>query len=292
MKKLLLIFALIAFVFSNANAQIPEFGLRVKFFRDTATSPNKTIAFGYDPTAADTLEDNGKKPPNYKWYPDLGGEQDAPPGGLDWDFRLSGAFIGRYSDLPSGSLVDIRKKPTGPSFRLQFEIDMIENDLTNVHLEWDNTSIPAIVKHILLASNQDTLHPRLDMKTTSSFSFSRRDSIEHYGSMILTLYYNSDPADVAVSALLTSEQLSIYPNPMDSRSKLHFFATADSRLTLSAYDITGKKVFERRIDALAGDNDVAIGTEDLSSRTGVYLFRLTGNMSGKPFTRSANGIVR
>src|SRR5438874_8644112 len=81
-----------------------EFGLKVQFFRNTDNTPVKTIAFGYDPNASDTLE--GPQ----SWFPGLGGEQLAPPVGFDWDFRVSGNYIRRFADLGEGSYVDIRKK--------------------------------------------------------------------------------------------------------------------------------------------------------------------------------------
>jgi hypothetical protein len=286
MKKLFLSFFLMVPAFASGNAQVPEFALKVKFFRDVATTSNKTIAFGFDANASDTLE--GPQ----KWLPDLGGEQLAPPAGFDWDFRLTGNFIGRISDLQGGSYVDIRKKPNDMGFILLFEMDMIENDFTKARIEWDNSSIPAKIKHIMIASNQDPFHPRLDMKNTSSFDFPSRDSIQYYGSMVVKLYYNQEPADVRSQVNISSDEFTLYPNPMDSRSKLHFFAKDDSRMTLSAYDVTGRKVFERMISAHAGENTIDLGRDDISAHSGVYLIRLSGIEGGKSFEKSTTIIVR
>ena len=286
MKTQIFTLALFFAVFGIADAQVPEFGLKVKFFRENATVPNKTVAFGFDATASDTLEGS------QKWFPELSGEQFAPPAGFDWDFRMAGTWIARYSDLQTGSYVDIRKKPNDTSFMLLFELDMIENDFTTAHIEWDNLSIPSKITHIILESYHPPFVPRLDMKNTSSFAFSSRDSIQFYGSMLIKVYYNQEPAAVKDRYGNSPDKFTLYPNPMDSKSKMHFISNKDSRLIISAYDIAGRKMLERTVDAQTGENEFEFNRGDFAAHSGIYLIRFHEVGSGKQLDRYTTLIVR
>jgi hypothetical protein len=134
------------------------------------------------------------------------------------------------------------------------------------------------------------------MKSASSFVFPLTDSgADLYSNMILTLYYNTtelEKAAVGSAGSNVDQSLSFIPNPLDNRSKLHFFVSESGRYTLSAYDITGKKVFERVANAIGGENIIELQRNDFSAHSGLYLIHLTGTEAGRSFTRSNTIIVR
>jgi hypothetical protein len=295
MKKYITLMFFLA-AFGIGKAQLPEFSLHVKLFINNDSA--RTVIFGYDPKASDSMV-YGKE----TWFSNefSGGEQVYPssqPG--DLDFRMAGYYINRpelYEDGNDGGPIDIRKKPALDSFTLKYEMDLaVVPGTTNAKLEWNPQAIPAIINRITLASYHFPDSLRLDLKKTSSFVLPLADSgTDLYSSMILTLYYNTVEivrAGVTSPSNISSDALTLYPNPMDSRSKLHFIMNTDSRITLSVYDITGRKVFERMTDATAGDNIIDLSKNDLSSHSGVYLIRMTGTESGKPFEKSSTIIVR
>ncbi len=297
MKKLFFFFVLIAISFGTGNAQLPEFSLHVKLFVNDDSA--RTVIFGYDPSASDSMVYRKES-----WFSGefAGGEQLYPPpySSEDLDFRMTGIWINRPELEINGSVggpIDIRKKPALDSFILKYEMDLqLVAGTTNAKIEWDPQTIPAIVNRITLASYHFPDSLRLDLKKTSSFTFPLIDSgTDLYSSMILTLYYNKVNivnSGVNSASPSSSPELTFYPNPMDSRSKLQFLAEDDSRLTLSAYDITGRKVFDRTINAHSGENTVDLGKEDLSSHSGAYLIRLSGMQGAKPFEKSTTIIVR
>ena len=289
MKKYISLFVLLA-AFSIAKAQQPEFSLPVKLVVNNDSV--RSIVFGYDPTASDATNEGPK------WLGDIypGGEQEYPSGQQgDLDFRMAGYYISR-PELLGGGPIDVRKKPSLDSFTLKYEMDLqVVPGTTNAKIEWNPQSIPAKINRITLASYHFPHTIRLDMKTQSSFVFPLKDSGESlYSSMILTLYYNTVEIEkLAVrSTGNISDELILYPNPMDSRSQLHFLLNEDSRITLSIYDITGKKVLNRIIDGTSGENTLDLWKNDLSSHAGVYLLKLSGIQKGKSLERSKTIIVR
>jgi len=295
MKKYVTLLVFLA-AFGVGKAQVPEFSLHVELFINNDSA--RTVIFGYDPTASDSMVYLKETWFSAEFPP--AGEQLLPPpfSTDDLDFRMTGNYINRPEleiDGSDGGPIDIRKKPALDSFTLKYEIDLqIVPGTTNAKLEWNAQAIPAIINRITLASYHFPDSLRLDMKNTSSFILPLIDSGGLYSSMILTLYYNTVEivkAGVNPAATSSPDELTLYPNPLDSRSKLHFIMNEDSRVTLSAYDITGKKVFERMIGAVSGENTIDLGRNDLSSHPGVYLFRLTGIENGKPFEKSSTIIV-
>lgn len=285
MKKLIVLFVLFAGI-SASHAQLPEFSLHVKLFVNNDFA--KTVIFGYDTAASDAMVYKKES-----WFSDefSGGEQEYPPGQPgDLDFRMFGAYIER-PELQDGGPIDIRKKPALDSFTLKYGIKLIVvHGTTNAKIVWNPDFIPPIIKHITLASYKFPSKIRLDMKNVSEFVIPLKDSGEElYSNMILTLYYNKeiDPPLNVVSAMALKDFF-LYPNPMDSRSKLHFTINGDSRLSLSVYDITGKKIYERFINAQEGNNAIDLSKNDFSSHPGVYLIRLNGDR----FEKSSTIIVR
>jgi hypothetical protein len=285
MKKLI-IASLYLSLWIAGNLFAQEFSLPVSIYVDSnAVIPNRTVVFGYDPTALDALE-------GQKWFPEYGGEQGLAPASGDFDFRLSGEFINRSSDLPDGSYVDIRKKPDTISFTLQYEIDMLVSLATNAKIKWNSASIPSIIQHITLSSALTPNKIRLDMKTTDSLVFPIRDSISYYRSMILTLYYNRDLQNAVSESSSHRSGFSVYPNPIDSYSKLHFYLNEGSHIELSIFDVIGKKVFDKTVDALAGENTIELSKNEFSSHPGIYLLRFSGLEKGSSFVKTQTLIVR
>lgn len=290
MKKYIALFVLLT-AFGDVKSQTPEFSLHVKLFVNNDSA--RTVVFGYDPAASDSMKYNKE---TWFWDEFPGGEQEYPSGQPgDLDFRMAGYYINR-PELQGGGPIDIRKKPLLDSFILKYEMDLqLLNGTTNARIEWNPQLIPAKINRITLASYHFPHTLRLDMKTQSSFIFPLKDSGESlYSSMILTLYYNTVELEKAAvkSAEALPDELTIYPNPLDSRSKLHFLMNEDSRVTLSIYDITGKKILDRVVDAFSGDNSLDLRRNELSSHAGVYLLRLTGTENGRSFERSKTIIVR
>lgn len=289
MKKFIVFFVLLA-AFSTSKSQTPEFSLHAKLYVNNVLV--KTVIFGYDPSASDSML--YRKEP---WFSDefTGGEQLYPPGQSgDLDFRMSGFYVGRPElglDGSDGGPIDIRNKPARDTFSLKYGIECnLVHGTTNAKIVWNPDFIPPIVKHITLASYKFPSKIRLDMKNVSEFVIPLIDSgDELYSNMILTLYYNKeiDPPLNAVSSV-TLNDFFLYPNPMDSRSKLHFMMSEDCRLTLAIYDITGKKVYDRFFNALEGENIVDLSKNDFSAHPGVYLIRLNGD----GFEKSSTVIVR
>ena len=285
MKKLFTLAIVFAAV-SVGHAQLPEFSLHVKLFINNNFA--KTVIFGYDTAASDAMVYKKES-----WFSDefTGGEQVYPPAQTgDLDFRMFGAYIER-PELQDGGPIDIRKKPALDSFILKYGIKLIVvHGTTNAKIVWNPDLIPPIIKHITLASYKFPSKIRLDMKNVSEFVIPLKDSGEElYSNMILTLYYNKeiDPPLNVVSGVAINDFF-LYPNPMDSRSKLHFTINEDSRLSLSVYDITGKKIYERFMNAHEGDNAVDLSKNDFSFHSGVYLIRL----NGERFEKSSTLIVR
>ena len=294
MKKLFVLLVLLAAT-TTSNATVPEFSLHVKLFINSDSA--RTVIFGYDPSASDSMI-YGKEIWFSNEFP--GGEQLYPPAQAgDLDFRMSGFYIDRPElgiEGSDGGPIDIRKKPTLDSFTLAYGIEFHPvPGTTNARMDWNPQDIPAIIKHITLASYHFPHSIRLDMVNTSSFVFPLADSGEDlYSNMILTLYYNQVDLEVAAvhQTNISSEDVVVYPNPMDTRLNLRFMLMENSRVTLSVYDVTGKKVLERTINGFAGENDVDLLRNDLSSHAGVYLIRLSGVEGSNSFERSATIVVR
>jgi hypothetical protein len=264
MKKLFWIGAIL-FSFTTTWAQ--EFKLTVTV---RANNIVRNLTFGFDPSANDTMTDA-------KW-----GEVLLPSaiGPGDFDARMSSRILNRsylISEGNNGGPVDIRQKPATDSFILQYELYNNAYDVgVPVKFDWDNTNIPPIIKHIYLTpeGNPD-IKVRLDMKVENHLDVpARTDSLSLYNYTLVTILYNRETMAVH-QAGSASIDLAIYPNPMDSRSNLHFTSDKLSKYLLSAYDITGKKVFEKAIISEIGENTVDLNKKDFGLRSGMYLLRLT-----------------
>jgi len=295
MKKFFFSIILLAAWYCSGYAQLPEFSLHVKLFVNDDSA--RTVIFGYDPSASDSML-YGKETWFSAEFPPSGEQPEPPAFGDDFDFRMSGFYVNRPElgvDGSDGGPIDIRKKPSDNSFTLDYGIRChVLAGTTNARMEWSPQSIPAIIKHITLSSSYFPHTIRLDMKSVASFVIPLKDSGEDiYSNIILRIYYNKeiDQTGVPSDPSLLSENLVCYPNPFDSRSTLQFFVKEECDLTLSGYDITGSKAFERSIHAFAGENNVDIGKDDLSMHTGMYFLRLTGNQAGKPFAKYSSILV-
>ena len=283
MKKVVL-FSAVLMIFAINSAIAQEFKLKVLV---QANGLSRNLAFGYDPNASDSMTD-------VQWN-----EMMLPSGGApgDFDARMTSSVTKRTyltSEGNDGGYTDIRHKPARDSFQLQFELNNNGYNLgVPTTLYWDNTVIPAIIKHIYLSPETDPDEKiRLDMKQENQFTIpSRFDSASKYTPMLITILYNQEIMGVR-SQNTASNDLTIFPNPMDSRSSLHFIISDEARLTLSAYDITGKKVFERKVNAIMGENTIELGKNDFAAHSGIYLLRLTGMENADPFGKTATIIVQ
>src|SRR2546430_417678 len=196
--KTLFVLSLSLVLCSICNAQLPEFSLHVKLFINNDSA--RTVIFGYDPAASDSMVYRRET-----WFSDefYGGEQLYPPSQTgDLDFRMSGYYVDRPELGIAGSdggPIDIRKKPALDSFTLKYGIEFHPiHGTTNARIQWDPQAIPAIIKHITVASNFFPHTIRFDMKTISSFVFPLKDSGEDlYANMIVTLYYNKEEIERA-----------------------------------------------------------------------------------------------
>jgi hypothetical protein len=281
MKKLLVLTAVFALTrIGGLKAQ--EFKLTVVFSGMNITRP---VTFGYDLNASDSMTDS-------QW-----GELYTPPFIQPGDLgvRMRNLTLGRTylsADGNDGGPVDIRRKPPQNSFELQYEIyeTKWDNNYPNpVSMAWDNTSIPTSVKHIYLSSEDNGNHAiRLDMKTVTRFDIP--DSQYNYSNILITLLY--DNGNSSVHSNDGTDAITVFPNPIDSRSKLHFMMSADNQVMLSVYDITGRKMFNRTIYAAAGENTVELSKNDFSAHSGIYLIRLTGLQIDNTFQKTATIIVQ
>jgi hypothetical protein len=283
MKKLLLIVALSAGL-GIGELKAQEFKLTVVFMGTKVTMP---VTFGYDLAASDSMTDT-------QW-----GETQPPPFIQPGDLaaRMRNFTLGRTylsADGNDGGPVDIRRKPTQDNFVLQYE--MYDTKWDNgypdpVSLLWDNANIPAIIKHIYLSSEDNGNHKiRLDMRTVSRFDMP--DSNPAYSNILITLLYNRETMAVHSNDNNVGDRMTIFPNPMDSRSKLHFILPGESRVMLAAYDITGRKVFEKPINAIAGENTIELTKNDFFAQLGIYLLRLTGSESSNALEKTTTIVVQ
>ena len=73
-------------------------------------------------------------------------------------------------------------------------------------------------------------------------------------------------------------QIAFYPNPFRGRTDLVFRLTRDAVVDLQVFTITGRKIWETQVDAVAGDNTVSWNGRDengLSVANGTYLVKMT-----------------
>lgn len=65
-----------------------------------------------------------------------------------------------------------------------------------------------------------------------------------------------------------------FPNPFQDQTVLHLTSKQKTSLTLTIFDILGKKVHERSLEAQMGKNEWTIYTRSLSLQSGVYVYTL------------------
>ncbi|MCH9660340.1 MAG: T9SS type A sorting domain-containing protein [Bacteroidetes bacterium] len=69
----------------------------------------------------------------------------------------------------------------------------------------------------------------------------------------------------------------VSPNPITENSAILFHSTNSQALQLDIFDITGKLVYSKPIEAEKGQNNITMGIQGLQS--GIYLYELYGNNS-------------
>ncbi|MEZ4884239.1 MAG: T9SS type A sorting domain-containing protein [Chitinophagales bacterium] len=73
---------------------------------------------------------------------------------------------------------------------------------------------------------------------------------------------------------ITFDQTYNAPNPFQDQTSIHLTSKQNTSLTLSIFDIAGKKVHERSLQAQIGENEWTIDAHLLSLQSGVYLYTL------------------
>lgn len=271
-----------------AQVHHPEFWLGVKWYVNDQPGMNKTIAFGYDPIASDSLAQKGKDKRDSAWLDDIfiGGEQLAPPPSFDDDVRFTGQTINR-GYLESGAYIDIRRKPNNSSFTLQFEIFITVQSSTNsLSLIWDKSKIPAIINHIILEPATISPGParkKTDMKEVSQLDLPNRDSIGKYRFILVTLYYNQEMGVNDASNLTEGLSLTVYPNPMQERSTVAIQTSRSANLQMEVYDPLGRKIMGRSVKGIAGENLLELNRSEFPA-AGTYYVRIT--TGGRAITKA------
>jgi hypothetical protein len=274
MKRLLIVCLVILAV--QAKAQ--EFSLHIGYFVNGANSPNRTVIFGFDQSASDSLTDGAK------WFDTefAGGEQEYPsdPFG-DIDCRWGGQVINRPY-LGSGGPIDIRRRPAGESFQLPFELDIKYFGATSVKISWNKALIPPIIKHIFLSSGVFPNRARLDLTTQSEFILPIKDSSGLYDRMIFTILYNQDKLAVGSANTIGNEVL-LYPSVLSASSTLSACLPVERDITIAVSNLLGQSVFTNSISAHSGANIIHQGSLNLSN--GVYIAEVTDSHTGEILSR-------
>ncbi len=233
---------------SQANAQ--EWSLNVRYIINNNPTPVRTVTFGYDAAASDSMVDN-------QWsespLPSLGF-----PG--DPDLRMISRVLGRNyleSEGNHGGLIDIRKKPSLDSFTLGFELSLALPDLANTaYLEWDKSSIPPIIKHIYMSSEAGSLEKyQKDMVVDSRLDIpTAGDSLHYFDNILIRVLYNTFVLDV----FNRTEQgiSSIYPSAAMHDSKRYFNCDKEMTLRLTLTDMLGRKIAQAEAGVHKGINEV------------------------------------
>lgn len=244
----------------SAHAQ--EFKLKLTYTVD-GTPWAKPLYLGYDPSATDTFDHPAKWP--MPEYPE--GEVEVPPAGFgNIDCRFTGLTINRPK-LGEGCYIDIRQKPTAPSFALLYEIDIIADGATAAKFTWDRSSFPALVKHLYLATSASPNRPRLDMVTTGEFNIPV-DSMQatgKYQRMVLTLLYNED--SLAVSSQNAVSRTSVYPTMVEPAQRLHLSLAFASTVDVIVFDALGRAVRSAEMMANEGVNELPSSLTQLPAGT-------------------------
>ncbi|HYM21484.1 MAG TPA: T9SS type A sorting domain-containing protein [Candidatus Kapabacteria bacterium] len=267
MKKTINVLIFLMLAVSGLYAQ--EFSLHVRcYISDTLYS--HPVIFGYDTAATDGYDGT-------KWFGNEipGGEQEWPSPGLgqDVDFQMGGQALNRVYYSP----IDIRHKPSGNRFSLQYEIDLLCAGSKSARLEWDKSLIPPIIHHIYLSSSY-IQQPRLDMVKTSEFIVPITDTSGLYdgaGKMILTLYYNEDSL-AAVGTDEQSTQTMIYPSVLSTNDHLNLWLGSDALVTIQMFDMIGRQISVNSINAIQGINQLP----RMSLTPGMYETVVRDNLLG------------
>lgn len=73
-------------------------------------------------------------------------------------------------------------------------------------------------------------------------------------------------------------QMTVYPNPVTDNATINFTSTAGFQYQLTVTDITGKKLFQKKGEAVAGENKIKISLMDIEP--GIYFINITDNKNG------------
>ena len=291
MKKYLYSLLPILLMAVSVQAQVhhPEFWLEMKWFVNDNPGQNRVIAFGYDPIARDSIAQRGKVARDSGWLRDStwlddiigGGEQLAPGPGANSDYA---AFTGYTIDrqyMESGAYVDIRQKPSSPSFTRTYEISIARGDGTNsFSFIWDKSKIPAIINHIMISPAPQNAPGRtkMDMEQFSRLDIPK-DSIGVYSKMLITLYYNQELGVNDDVQAYEGLALTVYPNPMQEKSTIVIQTPHTGMLQMEVYDPLGRKILDRSIRAIVGTNAVELYRNEFPA-AGLYYVRVHTTTGG------------
>ena len=128
---------------------------------------------------------------------------------------------------------------------------------------------------VTLVGGQGTTNIRLNFNATAGIRTIRVAAYNSCGtSSARSLNVNSVSCLVPIESRLESviTGLTLYPNPAQENTTLEFHAKEAERLTLSIYDLSGRSIQKRTIDAAAGTNRVRLDLVDFPG--GVYMLEL------------------
>lgn len=254
---LLLSLVLSAAAFAQpTGSRTPEFRLNMKYQDQQLT---QRVAFGYDPTAT--------------WQQDTAFGEEVYP-----NFGGPGAGVA-YFDYPGvidyGTRVMIAPKPTTDSFFIQYNVHFYGSVYPGT-VTWDSAAIPAIIKGITISPLGQPSKIIVDMKQASSSEVVLTDFEYHdWENAVITLFYNMSPRVVGVrdaphyAGLISN--LSAYPNPFVSQSRLAFDLADASEITIQAFDVTGKAI--GKVSQVSAGRTV-VDLSELVPASGAYFVRL------------------
>ncbi len=79
---------------------------------------------------------------------------------------------------------------------------------------------------------------------------------------------------IANAPSLTFSEAYNFPNPFQNQTQIHLTSKQNTSLTLTIFDIAGKKVHERSLQTQIGENEWTLDAHALSLQAGVYVYTL------------------
>jgi hypothetical protein len=276
------LFFLIGFTRSGYGQLLtPEFRLDLHYKDAGGSFPASPVAFGYDPTATDTID----KQYGEQWYPPSGG-----PGGFYLAFQFPGDTV--------ASLIDIEHKPSTDSFALQYTISLSADAYPAV-LSWDRSQLPQAITGIWITPAGAPFLIMADMTKQDSVTIDNINPTDtnyaiNWEPAVITLFYNTPPHLLAVSPSSNSGDgllsgLSAYPNPMSVSGALSFFLSQTANVQVTGYDALGREVLRMTKNEPAGERQIdltAASSAILATAKGAILLRVDASSGTRNDTKT------